>query len=443
MLKAKDLARTLSVSLLALVISGCATTGGGPLSGAVKFNDFTDDIRVTDTLTLSVKDAMDHYGVNGVTVVGIDNGAIVNFEFHGVEDHITQTTTDENTVYQAASLSKMIAGLGMAQADRTNLISLDTDVAEHVVQHLGESVFSWHLREFTTTTGKRWAEDITIRRLLQSTAGLDRPTTGTGCAASETSISRFLGSLGAPCTKCVTCESEPGTQWSYSSGGFVVAEAMFEEESGRTARNYLNNDVLEPYGFTKSTFKNAGNNISNLATGCDTTIATTQLCKCHHEIAKVKFPGGMLANPLEYARFLILLADDGEDYAGNQIINLSDIREVIHPAYHKDSSLHACTINTNCLTDETCIAGRCMQPLGSGSNWYGMGVHMKTRLADDGYPRELYHSGGQPGFSSYFNLDRVTNDGVVVFINNAPGAGKNARQDFLDAIIAAFKRHYR
>lgn len=445
MLNSTKLAHTLRVLMLSTVLGGCASSGGGGIfSGATKFNDFTDDIRVSTTQTLSVKDAMDHYGVNGVTVIGIDNGAVINFEFHGLEDHVTQSQTDENTVYQAASLSKMVVGLGMAQADRTNLVSLDTDVSQHIAQHAGQAVFSWYSREFTDATGRRWAKDVTLRRLLQSAAGMGRPTTGTACIANDTAISTFLGTLTTPCTKCVTCDYAPGTDWAYSSGGYVIAEAMFEEASSRGARNYLNNDVLAPYGFTKSTFKNASTKISSLATGCDGPFMGAQICQCHHQIAKVKFPGGLLANPLEYAQLLILIANNGASYQATQPINLNDIREVIHPAYHKDSSLQACTSNAPaCPNAEQCVAGRCLEPLGDEDDWYGMGVHMKPTLASDGYPRELFHSGGQPGFKSYFNIDRVMKDGVVVFVNNSPAAAPDAATKLRNDIKSAFRRHYR
>lgn len=277
-------------------------------------------------------------------------------------------------------------------------------------------------------------------RLLQSNAGMDREKTGTACDANETAIANFHGTFSSPCIDCVSIKDEPGTGWRYSSGGFVVAEAMFEEESGRASRNFLRKDILEPYGLDKSSFKNAGPGIANLATACDATIPSTGQCACVNEIAKVKFPGGLLANPLDYARLLMIIMHDGDEPAGDSVIPLYDIREVIHPGYHQESTLNSCSVLRDCSGGEQCIAERCMTPLGSGSNWYGFGVHMEPTPAADGYPKELYHTGGQDGFSSYFNIDRELRNGVLVFIN---GRGEQDRKAFRGEIIDAFKRHYR
>lgn len=434
--------RSLVTGLALLLITGCTSTGNDLFSGINRFNDFTDDIKVAGQ-TMSVKEAMEHYEVNGITVIGIFNGVAAGFEYHGVENAITRSTTDQNSVYQAASLSKMVVGLAMAQADRNGLIDLDRSLSTHVSQHLGEPISGWYSREFLGSTGANWAQDISLRRLLQNTAGLDRPTTGTSCSVNDTAQKVFIGTFTRPCTKCVRCETTPGTDYSYSSGGFVVAEAMFEEASGRGARNYLNIDVLEPYGLLNSTFKNASSSIANLTTGCDSSPFGNGLCECTYEVAKVKFPGGMLANPADYARILTLIMNDGAERLGGPVIDINDIRDVIHPAYHKNSSLHACTANTTCLSGEQCIAERCINPLGNDDDWYGMGVHMKPTLATDGYPKELFHKGSQPGYSSYFNIDRESKDGVVVFINGSPDAGSSGRNALLNNIITAFKDHYR
>jgi hypothetical protein len=155
----------------------------------------------------------------------------------------------------------------------------------------------------------------------------------------------------------------------------------------------------------------------------------------------VKFPGGLLANPLDFARLLMLIMHDGKEAGGErQVIPLSDIHEVIHPTYHIGSTLRSCPLSHICGIGEQCVAGRCIKPMGGGSNWYGLGVYMKPRLVTDGYPSELFHRGGHDGFTSYFNIDRELRNGVLIFIN---GSGKANRDKLRTAIVDAFMDHYR
>lgn len=426
---------------LLLFLCSCASDSA-LISGIKRYNAFTFDIQVSEKQTMSVEQAMEHHGAQGVSLIIIENGNIAFSAYHGLENSITGIETDQNTVYQAASLSKMVVGLGMAKADRTGVISLDHKLSDHFQDNLGKTVSGWASRRFINKTDRM--EGTTLRRLLQNTAGTSRPTTGTSCNASSTSIKAFLGTFAVPCiSKCVSNLHEPGTKYAYSSGGYVVAQAMFEEHSNRKARVYLNNDILDAYGLNASTFNNASNSINHLAEACDQKTLLGQFCSCQHEIARVKFPGGLLANPRDYAQLLSYIINDGEDSAGNSVIPLEDIHQVISPAHHTSSSLVSCSTSANCGSSENCFQNQCIEPLGDNGNWYGLGVHLSSRLAADGYPAELFHTGGQDGFTTYFNIDRSLANGLVLFINGPEVKGGASRKAFKTDLVKAFERHYR
>lgn len=111
-----------------------------------RFHEFTDDIGISDGSTVTLVDALEHYEMNGVTVIVFENGVISGTEFRSIENDQIGSATDQDTVYQAASLSKLVVGLGMAKAARLGLIDLDTNVAEHVRDHLGDDVSGWYTR---------------------------------------------------------------------------------------------------------------------------------------------------------------------------------------------------------------------------------------------------------------------------------------------------------
>jgi hypothetical protein len=62
-------------------------------------------------------------------------------------------------------------------------------------------------------------------------------------------------------------------------------------------------------------------------------------------------------------------------------------------------------------------------------------------------PRYLSHSGGHPGFISYFNVDRAKQNGIVIMINGNEDWKKKDAEYGVNAlrfdVYEAFKRAYR
>jgi len=61
--------------------------------------------------------------------------------------------------------------------------------------------------------------------------------------------------------------------------------------------------------------------------------------------------------------------------------------------------------------------------------------------------RYLSHSGGQPGFSAYFSVDRLDKNGIVIMVNGSDSWNKKDVEYGAHAlrtdIYEAFKRAYR
>lgn len=438
-----------SVLVILLVLQGCAA-GNLLVEKVNRFKDMEADIivpNVDEPYTTDIAEALNIHGVDGATVVTLEGGVVLARGHYGYEDKFNNVPTDEDTLYQAASLSKMIAGLGMAKAHRTTGPVLGRKLSKHSLSHTGRIVQWWDFRTFAAVGEASRSKDVTMRGLLQNTAGLDTPTTGTSCHSGDTSITGIMGLPGhLNCVDCVKAlNKKPGTKWKYSSGGFVVAEAIFLEHTGIQPEDFLDDEILSPYGFRDSTFKDGSISIANLARGCD-EVNSSGLCSCPVEKAEVKFPGGLLANPLEYAGLLALILNDGKDSDGNTVIELADLHEVMTPAHHIDSSLQSCSMNSDCANDEVCLQSQCVLPLKTGHKglgFYGLGVHMSsTTLSADGFPRELSHTGGQDGFSSYFHIDRLTGNGIVIMMNGPAGGKIKGRKPLLNAIIDSYERHY-
>ena len=431
----------------------CARPSVKPVrsDAAALFTEMENDIQVkTDkdgkTETMTLTQALARHEVAGATVVVIDNGEVAVVRHYGLRNAKENLRTNGDTLYQAASISKLLGGLAMAKAARlSHGPRLDGTVQQTANAHPGSLIDRWVDKKFDRDE-KGFPAEISVRRLLGHSAGLSNSGIGNSKNDNATELETIL--LGDPLTDSTKPRVRPGIDYCYSGGGVSAAEAMLQIHSGRAPRDFLNKEILEAYGLTKSTFNDATDSMGNLARGC-----SRGPCSTKPKHAEAKFAGGMLANPEEYARLLTFLMNDGKDKSGRQVIALADVQAVLTPTFHRSSSLRACTPSQACPAGETCTAGRCMKPLpdcdGGDSKWYGLGVGLGSNTPKaDGFSRTLSHSGGNPDGDSatLFKADRSTRRGVVIMINGEYEWKKNGVEfgasPLLNDISAAFDRHF-
>ena len=181
----------------------------------------------------------------------IEDGVIVK-EFHdGPEDNINR-----DTVFAAASMSKWLAAYAMMTLVADGRADLDAPVAKYLTR--------WQL-----PVGDFGNEGVTIRRLLSHTAGF---TDGLGFGDSagdetlpdlEDELDNPRASSGMPVE--IRVNLEPGTEWRYSGGSYLLLELLVEEISGQAFEDYLQEAVFEPlemsrtgYGFIDTYANSAG-----------------------------------------------------------------------------------------------------------------------------------------------------------------------------------------
>ena len=396
--------------------------------------------------TMSINAALERHEVAGATVVVIDNGEVAVVRHYGMRNAKDNLATNSNTLYQAASISKLFGGLAMAAAARkSHGPKLDDTAQKSADKYPGKLISRWVDKKFDGNEDSYPAE-ITVQRLMGHSAGLSNWGIGNSKSDNATELETIL--MGDPFTDSTKPRVRPGTDWCYSGGGISAAEAMLEAHSVRTARDFLNDEVLAAYGLTKSTFDDASDDMSNLARGC-----SKGLCSTKPKHTEAKFAGGMLANPEEYARVVTYLMNSGKDKAGKQIIDPTDVQAILTPTSNRSSSLNACSTSKPCGSGDSCVQGRCMKPLdadcdGSGSWWYGMGTYLSKDVLTDGYARKFYHGGANPDGDSatYFEADRSGKRGIVIMINGQyewkkkdVTYGSNA---LVDDIREAYWRHF-
>jgi CubicO group peptidase (beta-lactamase class C family) len=416
------------------------------------FTQMENDIQVQidkdgKTEKMTITEALARHDVAGATVVVIDEGKVAVVRHYGMRNAKENLRTNDDTLYQAASISKLLGGLAMAKASRlSHGPRLDDTVQQTADAHPNSLIADWVDKKFGRYE-KGFPAEITVRRLLGHSAGLSNSGIGNSKSDNATELETIL--LGDPLTDSTKPRVRPGTDYCYSGGGVSAAEAMLQIHSGRTPREFLNQEILEEYGLTKSTFNDASDSMTNLARGC-----SRGPCSTKPKHTEAKFAGGMLANPEEYARLVTFLMNDGKDEDGRQVIPLADVQAVLTPTFHRTSSLRACPPTKPCSDGETCTTGRCMKPLADcddgDDTWYGLGVGLGSNapFGTGGFSQTLSHSGGNPDGDSatLFKADRSSRRGVVIMINGEYEWKKNhvvfGSSPLVDDIAAAFDRHF-
>ena len=422
-----------------------------PDDAAALYTEMENDIQVQidkdgATRKMSLTEALAQHEVAGATVVVIDEGKVALVRHYGMRNAKENLRTNGDTLYQAASISKLLGGLAMAKAARmSHGPGLDDTVQETADAHPDSLIARWADKKFDRGE-ESYPAEITVRRLLGHSAGLSNWGIGNSKSDNATELETIL--MGDPLTDSTKPRVRPGTDYCYSGGGVSAAEAMLEIHSGRKPRAFLNDEILAAYGLTKSTFNDAKDSMTNLARGC-----SRGTCSTKPKHTEAKFAGGMLANPEEYARLLTFLMNDGKDANGKPVIDPADVRAVLTPTFHRTSTLRACTSSASCAVGESCTTGRCMKPLpdcGDGdSQWYGLGVKLgSNQPMADGFSRTLAHGGANPDGNSAteFKADRSTRRGVVVMVNGEYEWKKSdvvyGASALVNDIVAAFDRHF-
>lgn len=185
----------------------------------------------------------DHPG--NAAMVLIEDGRVVGEHFASRGEPVTRDSR-----FQVASLSKWITAVGVMTLVEAGKLDLDAPVESYLTR--------WRLPSSGFDSKK-----VTVRRLLSHTAGLNDGLGYLGFAPGrpvqtlEASLTRAADA--APGTGgAVRVETEPGTEWRYSGGGYTLLQLVIEEVTGEPFAAYMRRAVLVPLGMDRSTFELAG-----------------------------------------------------------------------------------------------------------------------------------------------------------------------------------------
>ena len=269
--------------------------------------------------TSTVAELMEEFGVPGVSVAVIQDFKIHWAKAYGVADVETGQLVDIETMFQAASISKPVAAMGVLRAVQDGLFSLDDDI--------NDILDSWTLdgREFTRN------RPVTPRTLTSHTSGLGDgfgfpgydpeqplPTTVQILEGHE------LSNVGS-----VFMEREPLTFYEYSGGGVTVMELALSDVRRRPFVDVLQEGVLAPIGMTRSSYAQpiSPEHNQNAARAHDNN-GESRGPKWH--VYPEHAAAGLWTTPTDLARLIIEVQRSARGES-NRVLSQSMIQEMLNP----------------------------------------------------------------------------------------------------------------
>jgi CubicO group peptidase (beta-lactamase class C family) len=193
--------------------------------------------------TTKLADRMAALHVPGVSIAVIHEGKIEWARGFGVTRPGGPAVTPD-TLFQAASISKPVTAMAVLHLVQSGKLSLDTDVNQYLK--------TWKLPANNFTEKSK----VTLRELLTHTAGLTvHGFAGYASGQPLPTLVQVLDGAGPANSAPIRVDTEPGTIWRYSGGGYVIAQQLLQDVTGEPYPKLMHDTVLGPIGMNRSTYE--------------------------------------------------------------------------------------------------------------------------------------------------------------------------------------------
>ncbi len=206
-------------------------------------NSLSSSLRIKgeEVKSYTIEERLAEYEIPGISVAIVRNGKLHWAKGYGLANTETGQLVDTATLFQAASISKPVSGMGALKLVQEGKLALNKDINQYLT--------SWKLPEnsFTNTV------KVNLRHLLTHTGG----TTVHGFPG-YTQTDKFPTDIevlnGQGNTAPIYVDTLPGAISRYSGGGYTIVGRAIEDISGQSFADYMQAVVLSPLGMKHSTF---------------------------------------------------------------------------------------------------------------------------------------------------------------------------------------------
>ncbi len=304
----------------------------------------------------------------GAAVGLIEDGDVFLLRGYGLADKEARRPVTPKTLFNVGSVSKVVTAWGVVDLHERGRIDLDEPVNRYLKR--------WQVPGAEVDT-----DGVTVRRLLSHMAGV-----------SLSAVPEYKpGKNPPPLVAALNSETDgvrlihqPGTQWSYSGGGYMVLQLLIEDVTGQEFSAFMSEHVMMPLGMSHATFRPDVAQKGDLAAPYDESGARTSI----HQYAGLA-AAGLYATVEDLARLAVagMCPFTKNEY---RVLEKESVREMQQPAP-----------GTEALFFKSGLGYRII-PLPGNATYVG-------------------HSGSNTGWMATLSTIPAQGDGVVVLTNSSNG----------------------
>ncbi|MEP7236552.1 MAG: serine hydrolase domain-containing protein [Ferruginibacter sp.] len=383
------------IGLILTVCTSCAQNRQEEYSTSTSTNDtikmvennLSGPVQIQDSInTWNMEQRMKEKGINGVSIAVIRNYKIAWAKGYGIADKKANKPVTTQTLFQAASISKSLNGVGVVKLVQDKKIDLYTDINTYLK--------SWQFPYDTVSHGNK----ITVANLLSHTAGLTvHGFPGYELRDSIPTIEQILDGKRPANSPPVRSMFEPGLRSEYSGGGITISQLIVTDITGEQYVTYMQENVLDPLGMTMSSYRQppARSEEKFLATGYR---GDGKEVKGKYHIYPEQAAAGLWTNPTDLSKYIIetQLSIQGKS---NKVLNAEMTKLRLTP--YIDSSA-------------------------------ALGVF----IMEKGGMKYFSHGGANEGFRSQYYGSFGWGNGVVVMVNSDDGSIMN---EIINSVATVYK----
>lgn len=279
--------------------------------------DFSNSSEIEDF----VHKKMNKTNIPGVSIAIIKNNEIDNYISYGYANVNERKKVDENTVFQIASLSKVVTATAVMHLFESEKINLDEDINKY--------------SPFSVVNPNFPSEPITIRMLLDHTSSLKDNwevldslyTINSGGGDSTISVGEFSEEYLSMNGKWYSkednfTENRPGTTFVYSNVGYGLLGFIVEQISQMPFDQYTQQTIFEPLEMQQTYWLHEDVTTNNFAMPYEDD----------QELPKYSFPtypdGSLKTNVVDFSKFLESMSAAPDDKA---VLKPETIKEMFSP----------------------------------------------------------------------------------------------------------------
>jgi CubicO group peptidase (beta-lactamase class C family) len=331
----------------------------------------------------TLQERLKFHKVPGVSVAVIRDKKVAWAKAYGKAEAGKADDLDEDTLLQAASMSKPVAALLALLLAEQGQLDIDADVNKYLKR--------WQVPVNDFTKKKK----VTVRGLVSHSAGVTvHGFPGYQDGQALPTLVQVLDGAKPVNTPAITVDLLPGEQFRYSGGGYCILQALIEDITGQSFAHAARKLVLEPLGMKLSHYHYAQKADGKKYAAGHTAKGAVIAGKRHFYPESAA--AGLYTTPREYAQFGILYMNGGKS-GDKQFLAAKWVDEVLRKQAPKQN--------------------------------VGLGVFL---TAGGGFS----HSGSNAGFRCY-SLFFEKGDGVVVMTNS--DGGDPLAGEIVNSVRATYK----